>query len=499
MNSRIDLVDARAGTWVLLSAVVLSTAIIAVLGGSELQLVLLFAALSVSATMFWLESVRGALLAGYLLTLPVSIAKTLFVAGEGYWQTLAVAPSDLFLIPYVGLVMSDVLQSRRPVQRPVGFRAAMVFLSWTWLSALTAENSLGGAMAALALTKAVVVYLCLALDVRSPRRLRLALVAFTGGLMLQAPIAVSQWLIRIPSGIAGARSAEIGTQISVGDAAAFRPAGLMRHPNELADYPLFLLPLVLLLIVDNGRGSSRSVRWTALMVGGVGGMLLLITLSRGAWIAGFVSLLWTVVIAARRGVLGLRQLKTLGVAAVAGVLLVLALYPTALRRLTEDDQRSTQVRLAMFEQAGLIIRHHPIIGVGLGGYYRAAHETIPRSFALFSPEMRQGVTDNVVHNKYLLTLAENGIPGLLTTIAVYLVFFREWHRQRTWADHGLELLALGLTAGLVAQLAFYMFEHFYFGFRTDALWVVFGLLAVTYQLNNRGLSFQASDRTKGQS
>src|SRR6185369_10816079 len=95
-----------------------------------------------------------------------------------------------------------------------------------------------------------------------------------------------------------------------------------------------------------------------------------------------------------------------------GALLGAAVYPEAVQRLLSSDDGSTQARLLMIDQALLIVRQNPLLGVGLGGYVEAARDATPSSFSHVSPEFQEGVRKQVAHNKYLLTAAENGLAGL---------------------------------------------------------------------------------------
>ena len=421
-----------------------------------------------------------------MATLPISINKTLWVAGTGYWQTFSISVADVFLYPYALFVLSEKLMRLQSFHKPVGWFPALLYVAWMWISAFGAANSVGGMLAAYTLTKSVLVYVLLADQLANARRFNAVLGAFAAGLLVQLPVIASQWLSGTGLQIAGARSAAVGMRVTVGDASAFRPPGLMRHPNELADYPLFLLPTALLIILAGARVTNWKIRAAAWVVLIAGCGVLILSLSRGAWIAGAVTLVALLIVGSKRGVIKRRLIKQMFVFGIVAFFAVMSLYPAAIKRITSDDQRSTQVRLAMFEQALLMIRSHPIMGIGLGGYFDAATEYVPVSFGNFSADLRAGITGNVVHNKFLLVLAEHGVIGLFIVLATYWAFFSRWLKRKQWSDDGRMIVALGLTASLLAQLVFYLFEHFYFGFRTEALWLTFGLLAALYRMEHFG-------------
>jgi O-antigen ligase len=65
-----------------------------------------------------------------------------------------------------------------------------------------------------------------------------------------------------------------------------------------------------------------------------------------------------------------------------------------------------------------------------------------------------------VHNKYLLTAAELGVPGLLLLLWLYLAFARgAWHCSRS-ADRVFQLVGIAGLAVVVASLTYMMLDLF---------------------------------------
>ena len=58
-------------------------------------------------------------------------------------------------------------------------------------------------------------------------------------------------------------------------------------------------------------------------------------------------------------------------------------------------------------------RTFPSLGVGLAGYNKAAQTVTPSTWAVLHPDFREALRKGIVHNKYLLTLAETGRRLLL--------------------------------------------------------------------------------------
>ena len=136
-------------------------------------------------------------------------------------------------------------------------------------------------------------------------------------------------------------------------------------------------------------------------------------------------------------------------------------------------------RLAMIDQATLIITQHPLTGVGLGGYNKAAQTAIPTYFAELLPAFRATLLKGVVHNKYLLTFAELGVIGLILFLLFLLALVWFPFAKLQWKSSFQYALTLGLSGSVVGQIVFYMFDHFSYDIRLSMLYVTAGLLVAS--------------------
>ncbi len=95
-----------------------------------------------------------------------------------------------------------------------------------------------------------------------------------------------------------------------------------------------------------------------------------------------------------------------------------------------NPDTSVGLRLLFWQNSWEIIRHHPLLGVGTGGfktaYARVNREKSPAYVA----------TDNP-HNQYVLVAVMSGIPGMLALLAIFAAMFRQavlmddyWQRVR---------------------------------------------------------------------
>ncbi|GMV02725.1 MAG: hypothetical protein AMXMBFR52_23810 [Burkholderiales bacterium] len=431
------------------------------------------------AMLGWSADRRSTLLFLFVVAVPINLSKALVVEGGVYSPGLSLYPADLLLIALAAWWVGDRFVSRAVIRIDRSHALALLLLGWMWLSALRSDYPLGGMLAAVVYTKFFVGYFLLTQCVRTPRDLRVVAAALLFGFAMQFLYASAQFASGSALEIQGAKITTLGTRLvfdQAGGLSAFRPSGFLQHPNMLGDYLVFVIPPALCLALLGPGVLPRGVRAASVFVCLGGAALLVATLSRGAWISLVVAFLVVAVAGLRAGLVRRGHLMALSALGLAGAILVVALYPQALLRITESDAQSTESRLVMMDQALLIIGRHPVLGVGLGAYNHAAQANIPESFVSVSEAFQDQLLQGVVHNGFLLMAAELGTIGLL------LFLLLTWHMLRLalplarWRDPVYLAIALGLAAAIVGQMVFHLFDHFYADIRHAMLWMYFGLL-----------------------
>ena len=111
-------------------------------------------------------------------------------------------------------------------------------------------------------------------------------------------------------------------------------------------------------------------------------------------------------------------------------------------------ETSTGLRMNYYKITASIVRDHPILGVGTGGFISAYREKM-RGTAL--PE------SNNPHNQYLLTAAQLGALGVLALLAMFLVMW--WQAGRLEADTRLAACGLVLTIAAGCLLNSFLIDH----------------------------------------
>jgi O-antigen ligase len=210
--------------------------------------------------------------------------------------------------------------------------------------------------------------------------------------------------------------------------------------NDVAFLMASTLPLAVWLALTARRW--RAPAWAMVVALG---LVVPLTLSRGALVALAVAAAWLVAVERRflRVIVG----GTLALTVVAVAIVIV--QPQMLRAGLEGKQRiasaNVQNRLEAWRFAADRVVEHPLLGIGPGNFGAA-----------YAPHWRAnpGLHHlSVVHNSYLEIAAELGVPACLAFVAFYALAFASIGR-RSAAARGDAALALALrTAMLIAAVA----------------------------------------------
>jgi O-antigen ligase len=248
-----------------------------------------------------------------------------------------------------------------------------------------------------------------------------------------------------------------------------RVSGTIGSPNSAASYlTLLLAPAFSLFIARLNPG----YKWLAVFAFGLGGVALVLTLSRGGWLAFILSIGILSVLAWYRG--WLRPIIPL-VGVMVAVLAYSLFQDTLIARLFGDDDGSTYSRVPLMRIAFRMIQDHPVLGVGTNNYAFVLSQYI-------TPDVSQEWL-YVVHNKYLLVWAETGLVALIAYIWFLLAtIWRGWQGWRL-KDRVLSPLALGFTATIVGQMAHMNVDVFNGRPHVQMLWLIAGLITAISRMD----------------
>lgn len=478
---------AAGSTWIVaaLASLGVAGAVLLLASATPAWIALLVLGGATAVAAAWSRSLKRFLLCAWAATATVFVTKALSSQPGVYGPALEISVSDFFLIALLPCWL--VARARRPLPVP-GAKLLALYVGWYWLSALHSSDAAQGLMRALGDTRILLIFLMVATLVDSAVELRTLLAALATGVALQSAMALAQFATGSELAIQGSKLSTIGTRLvyeGAGAVSAFRPSGFMLHPNLLASLLVQCLPVLAALLLLGPARLPRRLWWGCLALAGLAGAALLVTLSRGGWIAAVVGCAMTLWLLVRRGLVARRT--ALGAVCGAALLAVaiVVVYPQAWYRLTQSDSFSSRSRLLLMDQGWLIVQQHWLLGTGLAGYTDAAAQQQPASFALISDAYREVLLAGIVHVKYVLIWAENGLVGLLLLLGLYFGFLRRGLALRAPGDAPLEALSVGLCAGLVGQLTLYLFDHYYQDHRTPVIWVAAALLVCLPRLVRR--------------
>lgn len=385
---------------------------------------------------------RRLLLAALIFDVPFSVGHHFFynldAAKLGSLGGLDISLTTLAVPTLYALWVGSALARRGNGARP-WFGPAIPLAIYVGFAILSIRQSSSPSLSVFELfmlVQSLMIFIYVASTVRTREDVIFMLVILASAVLLESMLMVATYVTKHDFSFAG-----ISTRLDAATSAAdnvSRVGGTVGGPNAAAAFLDLLLAPVLSLALAPVRRAYRLIAASAFALGCVG---LVLTLSRGGWIAVAVSCSIVVAYSWYRG-----WIPGFGPAAVI-VVLVLALIVfrnELLVRFLKNDSGAASSRIPLMVLALHMIRDHPIFGVGANNFgINIAKYATPEFGAdwLYT-----------VHNKYLLIWAEDGIFALVAFVTFLLATLRSGWRCRKINDQVLGLIAVGLTTGLLGQM-----------------------------------------------
>jgi putative inorganic carbon (HCO3(-)) transporter len=251
------------------------------------------------------------------------------------------------------------------------------------------------------------------------------------------------------------------------------------HHNVMASalVTLLPLPLALFLALSPGPGLRFWLRTALLVISLIGIVIVILTQSRGGYIALGLSLWLTLWLSGRR-----RWAIALTIVA---VLVIIWLTTRPLAEAVEGldatqvalDPSTWSFRQRVWQTAINIIGDYAFSGVGAGTF-----NDVAILFYGFDSHNNPGA-----HNLFLQAGVDLGIPGLISFLSVLLLAI--WTAIRSYRHYGLphetrmRAIAIGGLAGLVATVAHGLVDSHTWGSKGAFIpWTVIGLVIALYSL-----------------
>ncbi|MEU8519583.1 O-antigen ligase family protein [Streptomyces sp. NBC_01216] len=355
--------------------------------------------------------------------------------GTGGTGTLADAASGL-------LVLICLVRVVRDGARPLTWTAALVLglpVLGICLAAITAHDPAAGLPGVPRYLQVfVLVPAAVFLTIRDRRDFAVVAWALVVLALLQGAVGVAQFLTGTGASYQGEDIRAVGT---------FGPTDVMGMATVVS------YGLVVATGIALGSAGGRA-RTAALVCAGLLFVPLMLSFSRGAWIATVLACLVQLLLS------GLRRAGrvTLVLGALAVVLVggfgvgsdMVRERLSSITRVTAAPDQSVTDRYTMWAAAGEMWRADPVTGVGLKGFpqYRDANASLALSSGSDTAGAGAGFRRQPLlspHNMYLLVLSEQGLFGLLTLAGSWVALLAGALRRRGRAAD-CALVAVGLTA-----------------------------------------------------
>ena len=213
---------------------------------------------------FMWRDLREPLLFGLCVALPINMGKAVFAAPSTFPVPLNIMVADVFLFPLVAWVLLRKAMYREPFRVHKILVAGLLFVGWTYIC--TGANDLWEHLivAIGVQTKFFLTAWVFAETVRTQRHLRIVLLAFMVGLLLQSLMSVAQMVKGQPIQIQGLLTAFVGVTLQYSMGEVFRPSGFTGHPNAMGDYLVFLIPTMILFFYIGPKRLGKFHWWVNL-------------------------------------------------------------------------------------------------------------------------------------------------------------------------------------------------------------------------------------------
>ena len=326
------------------------------------------------------------------------------------------------------------------------FLLAVVFGSWTW-DTKARRWFVGGLLAALLLQSGIAITQ-----------------SVKPGLVKMAFLGATEY-----TEDTGTANGKIGTDVGRTEIAgqeAYRPTGMLIHPNVLAGYFVLTLPLAIALALGAETAWQRRL---AVLASGAAATALYLSLSRSGWIGSATAIAVGAFLAWKWKAFDLTgQAKAALVAvAIVGAAGLAWKAERIYLRFTETAGDALDFRREYALAAWRMTLDYPFAGVGLN--------TFTDLVVRYDVSGTSRIKAFPVHNAYLLELAETGFLGGAAFVLMIGALTRATFRAARDAGGEARVIALGIAAGLAGFWATQVSDYFYrIPIMTSLVWAYAG-------------------------
>lgn len=418
-------------------------------------------------------SVQKFLLAVVILDIPFQFGTHVFynerVEDFGAMGGLSISSATLALAGLYFAWFIEAAANRTPNTRRqlhLGL-PLLVYLVFIGISVLVAQDVKLAVFEACLFLESYLLYLYVSNQIRTRQDVRFMVTVLLVSGFVESLVMIILSFTGIPSTMWG-----LPTHVHIETSARegfMRIGGTVGSPNTASSYLAVLLSTAGGLLFTN---LGRLYKILASAVIALGGVALILTFSRGGWMALATSLILFGFFLSRR-----RGLSVRGPIAILVILTLLYLpfQDVISARLFGDDRGSAASRIPLMHLAFRIFADNPVLGVGANNFSVAMGPYL-------TAEFRHGFV-YAVHNKYLLVLCETGIGGLAAFLAFLLAALRRGWRCWNFSDSFLSPLALGFLVGIAGHVVHMNVDIFRGRPMQQMIWLAAALLVAMHRMH----------------
>lgn len=320
-------------------------------------------------------------------------------------QGLSIALSDIALVGLLFLWAGDLATHRRKIRFYP--EVTLPYIGIVSMALISIQNSVNVQISwfeIILMIKLLILFLYVANNVNTNKDIKLILIVLFFGFGFESLIGFLQYIKQAPLGLTVIGESDEVMEFALDDRMAYRIGATLGHTNMFSKYLSLLLPSIActFFVVK-----TRLLKILSAILFAFGSVVLIMTLTRSAWIGFIFSLGIVIYYFKRNKSLWRKARKSIIGVCILFLIVGLASSGIILSRITSDDHGSAEIRIPLMQIAFSMIRANPIFGVGINNY------TIVMFDYDFTVDQVASKFPHPVHNVYLLYAAEIGLLGLL--------------------------------------------------------------------------------------
>ena len=437
-------------------------------------------------------NVRKLLLAIILLDIPFQLDIHLGYREEytefgalGGW---CISATTIALLGLYIIWLVEILTKKSKTETHPLFRRSLplsAYVGFVFLSVVVAHNMQLALFQNFLLLQMFMLFLYIIGTVRSRKDVLFIVTVLLIGLVIESTINIWLYYVGHTIKFAGLTARVIG---------GYRIGGTLGHANTAGGYlSLLLVPALSIILADK----KKFYKWLGIFAFCLGTVAIILTFSRGGWLAFAVSSTIFIFISWSRGWLPL-WIPIMIVIVVMFSAIFFHEAPTDMilpidrisptDRIFGDDNGAAWSRIPLMKLAFHIIVANPLLGVGANNFTVIMKDYVTSDL--------RGMWLYAVHNKYLLVWAETGTGGLLAFLWFLGSSIRSSWRCWQTRDPFLAPVGLALTCAIIGHMVHMNVDTFQGRPLIQMLWVCCALsLAMSNILKSERSEFEGRDQT----